>query len=127
MKHKIKGLSQRYLTALGNYLKLGTRGHLQPAMDLGRQSVTFGLKTFELTKIHQRAISNLDVANGSQGQIRRAEFFLSRPIRRWLKRPVRSGRLMPNCEASRETLGNSIRNQLPPNIVGKERLSGPKP
>ena len=75
MKHKIKGLSQRYLTALGNYLKLGTRGHLQPAMDLGRQAVTFGLKTFELTKIHQRAISNLDVANGSQGQIRRAEFF----------------------------------------------------
>src|SRR5450432_3229362 len=75
MKHKLNGLSQRYLAALRKHLRPGARASLQPAMDLGCQAVAFGLKTLELLRIHRRALVTLDIANGNQGQIKRAEIF----------------------------------------------------
>jgi signal transduction histidine kinase len=75
MKHKLNGLSQRYLAALRIHLKPGARASLRPAMDLGGQAVAFGLKTLELLHIHRRALVTLDVANGKPGLIKRAEIF----------------------------------------------------
>jgi hypothetical protein len=75
MKHKLNGLSQRYLTALQIHLKPSARASLQPAMDLGCQAVAFGLKTLELLRIHRRALVTLDIANGRPGLIKRAEIF----------------------------------------------------
>jgi signal transduction histidine kinase len=75
MKHKLNGLSQRYLAALRIHLKPGARASLQPAMDLGCQAVAFGLKTLELLRIHRRALVTLDITNGRQGLIQRAELF----------------------------------------------------
>ena len=73
MKPELNGLSQHYVAALRIHLKPGARASLQPAMDLGCQAVAFGLKPLELLRIHRRALVTLDIANGRQALIKRAE------------------------------------------------------
>ena len=80
MKQKIIGLSQRYVTALRKHLKQGSGASLRPALGLGRQAVTFGVETLEVARIHERAISTLELSRSKNGLIKRAEIFFSEVI-----------------------------------------------
>ena len=80
MKQRLVGLSQRYVTALRNYLKPGTRASLQPAVKLGSQAVALGLETLELARIHSRALTLLKLSGSKDGLIKRAENFFAEAI-----------------------------------------------
>jgi signal transduction histidine kinase len=80
MKQKITGLSQRYVTALRKHLKRGPRASLQPALGLGRRAVVLGLETLDLARIHERALTTLELSKSKNGFIKRAEFFFTEAL-----------------------------------------------
>jgi signal transduction histidine kinase len=80
MKQKLTELSQRYVTALRKHLKQGPRESLQPALRLGRQAVVLGLETLELARIHERALTTLELSSSKNGVIKRAETFFTEAI-----------------------------------------------
>lgn len=53
---------------------------MHPALGLGRQAVTFGLETLELARIHERALTTLELSNDKRGLVKRAEFFFTEAI-----------------------------------------------
>lgn len=77
MKQASNGLPQRYATALRKHLKAGLHPSVQPALLLGRQAVALGLETLELARIHERALTTLNIATGRIGPRRRAELFFT--------------------------------------------------
>jgi signal transduction histidine kinase len=80
MKQKQTGLSQRYATALRKHLKAGSRASLQPALGLGRRAVALGLETLELARIHERAITALELASSKNGFLKSAEIFFAEAL-----------------------------------------------
>ena len=80
MKQKPNGLSQRYVTALRKHLQQGPRASLQPALGLGRRAVALGLETLELARIHERAVTTLELSKKKNGFIKRAEIFFTEAI-----------------------------------------------
>jgi two-component system sensor histidine kinase DegS len=80
MKQKLIGLSQQYVTALRKHLKQGPRAGLQPALALGRRAVVLGLETLELARIHEQAITTLELTWSKNGFLRRAEIFFAEAI-----------------------------------------------
>jgi signal transduction histidine kinase len=80
MKKKLTGLSQQYLAALKKHLKQGPQAGLQPALGLGRRAVALGLETLELARIHERAITALEIASSKNGFIKQAEIFFNEVI-----------------------------------------------
>jgi signal transduction histidine kinase len=80
MKQKLIGLSQRYVTALQKHLKQGTGASLQSAVELGRRAVVLGLETLELARIHERAMTVLEVSKIKNGFVRQAEIFFTEAI-----------------------------------------------
>lgn len=80
MKQKLIGLSQRYVTALRKHLKQGPRASLQPAVRVGRRAVALGMETLELARIHERAITALEISNSKNGFIKRAEIFFTEAL-----------------------------------------------
>jgi len=80
MKQKLNGLSQRYVTALREHLRKGPRRSLQPALNLGRRAVVLGLETLELARIHERALTTLEIADHRNGFIKRAELFFAEAL-----------------------------------------------
>jgi two-component system, NarL family, sensor histidine kinase DegS len=85
MKRKLKGLSQRYLTALRKHLKQGARAIPRgaSALKLGRQTVAMGLETLDLARIHEQALASLltnYIFGKRAGVIKRAAFFFSEAI-----------------------------------------------
>ncbi len=80
MKRKLIKLSQRYVTALRKHLKPGLRRSLQPALGLGRQAVVLGLETLELARIHEKAITTLELSKSKNGFTRQAEIFFTEAI-----------------------------------------------
>jgi signal transduction histidine kinase len=77
MKQKLIGLSQRYVAALRKHLQQGARAGRQPALTLGREAVGLGLDTLELARIHEQAISTLDLSFTKDGKPKRAESFFA--------------------------------------------------
>ena len=77
MKRELFALSERYAKALRKHLHAGLRVSLQPALGLGRQAVTLGLETLELARMHERALVTLELSNGKNGSIKRAEIFFN--------------------------------------------------
>jgi signal transduction histidine kinase len=73
-------LSQRYVTALRKHLEQGPRASLQPALGLGRRAVVLGLETLELARIHERAVTTLELSKRKNGFIKRAEIFFTEAI-----------------------------------------------
>jgi hypothetical protein len=75
MKQKLIGLSQRYVTALRKHLEQGPRASLLPALGLGRRAVVLGLETLDLARIHERAVTALELRK--KGWVHRAgqDFF----------------------------------------------------
>jgi signal transduction histidine kinase len=80
MNLRLAGLSQRYLTALQQYLRQGPRGKLQPALALGRRAVELRLETLEVARIHERAVATLKLASAKDGFVKRAEIFFTEAI-----------------------------------------------
>jgi signal transduction histidine kinase len=80
MKKKLLILSQRYAAALRKHLKRAPRDGLQPALALGRQAVALGLETLELARIHEQAVTALELSKNKDGFIRRAEIFFTEAI-----------------------------------------------
>jgi signal transduction histidine kinase len=80
MKHKLMRLSRRYVTALREHLKPGAAAGPRPALRLGRQAVSLGLETLELARIHERALSTLELSYSKNGFVKRAEIFFSEAI-----------------------------------------------
>jgi signal transduction histidine kinase len=77
MKQKPTRLSQQYLAALRKHLKQGTGASLLPALELGRQSVTFGLETLDLARIHEQSLAALNLSNAKNGFTRMAGIFFT--------------------------------------------------
>ena len=80
MKQKLIGLSQRYVTALRKHLEQGPRASLLPALGLGRRAVVLGLETLDLARIHERAVTTLELSSEKDGFIERAEIFFTEAI-----------------------------------------------
>lgn len=80
MKEKLIRLAQRYVTALRQHLKQGRRAGRQPALRLGRQAAVLGLETLELARIHERALITLELTQGKNGLIKRAEIFFTEAL-----------------------------------------------
>jgi signal transduction histidine kinase len=80
MKQKLTGLSQRYVTTLRKHLKAGPRASLQPALGLGCRAVALGLETLDLARIHERAVTTLELSSLKNGFLKRAEIFFSEAI-----------------------------------------------
>ena len=80
MKQKLARLSQRYLVALRKHVQPGARDGLQPALRLGRQAVTLGLETLGLARIHERAVTKLELAASKNGFIKKAEIFFTEAL-----------------------------------------------
>jgi signal transduction histidine kinase len=105
MKQNLTRLSQRYVTALRKHLKQGPQSSLQPALKLGRQAVAFGVETLELARIHERAITTLEVSNSKNGFIKQAEIFFTEAITPIVEthRAPRQGKI--DLKRLKETLG----------------------
>jgi signal transduction histidine kinase len=80
MKQKLTGLSQRYVAALGKHLNQEPRANMQPALGMGRRAVVLGLETLELARIHEQAVTTLELAKKKDGFIKRAEIFFSEAL-----------------------------------------------
>ena len=80
MKQKLIRLSRRYVTALRKHLEQGPRASLSPALGLGRRAVALGLETLDLARIHERAVSALELSSRKDGFIGRAQIFFTEAI-----------------------------------------------
>lgn len=80
MKQKLSGLSQRYVTALRRHLEEGPRASLLPALGLGRRAVALGLETLDLARMHERAVTTLELSSLKDGFIKRAGIFFTEAI-----------------------------------------------
>jgi len=65
---------------LRTHLKPGSRKRLQPALGLGRQAVALGLETLELARIHERALTTLELSASKNGAIKQAEIFFTEAL-----------------------------------------------
>jgi signal transduction histidine kinase len=80
MKQKLIRLSQRYVTALRQHLEQGPCASLLPALSLGRRAVALGLETLDMARIHERAVSTLELTARRDGFIERAQVFFVESI-----------------------------------------------
>ena len=80
MKQKLIRLSQRYVAGLRAHLNEGPRANLLSALKLGRQAVALGVETLQLARIHERAITTLDLAARKDGIVKRSEIFFNEAI-----------------------------------------------
>jgi signal transduction histidine kinase len=81
MKRKLIGLSRQYQAALRKHLEGNRPVSLQPAKGLGRQAMSIGLKTLDLARIHEQALTTLVLPTYSPGireaMVRRAGGFFA--------------------------------------------------
>jgi signal transduction histidine kinase len=122
MKQKLIGLSQRYVAALRIHLKQGPRASCQPALALGGEAVALGLDTLELARIHERALTTLELASGKNGLMKRAEKFFTEavtPIEE-SHRAVRPGKI--DLNPLHGTLGQRHDKNLAESLQLQQRL-----
>lgn len=105
MKQKLTKLSQRYVTALRKHLQQGPRASLQPALGLGRQAVALGVETLELARIHERALTTLELSNSKNGVIKRAEIFFTEAITPIVEAQRAARQTKVDLSRLKETLG----------------------
>src|ERR1035437_2024856 len=105
MKQKLTKLSQRYVTALRKHLKQGPRASLQPALIVGRQAVALGVETLELARIHERALTTLELSNSKNGVIKRAEIFFTEAIAPIVETQRAARQTKVDLSRLKETLG----------------------
>ncbi len=128
MKQKLIGLSKRYARALCAHLKAGPRASLQPALRLGSGAVALGLETLEMARIHERALTALELSTGKNGTARRAQIFFTEAITPIVEthRAARESRTQlgqMNHRLSRRTLELAATNrQLQLGIIRRKRV-----
>ena len=76
VKRKLTIVAQAYLSALREYLLLGSRVSLQPALELGCRAFVLGLQPSELSGMHHRALAKLKLPAGAAISVKRAGRFL---------------------------------------------------
>jgi signal transduction histidine kinase len=77
MKQKLTAFSQNYVRALSKQLKQGPQASLQPALGLGREAVALGLGTLELARIHEQALTMLELSYTKNGFTKLAGIFFT--------------------------------------------------
>jgi len=77
---------------LQKHLEQGPRASLLPAVGLGRRAVALGLETLDLARIHEQAVTALELASKKDGYIKRARIFFTEVITRSRKLIWRHGR-----------------------------------
>src|SRR5476651_405483 len=77
MKQKPNAFSQNYVTALRKQLKQGPQASLQPALALGRKAVALGIGTLELARIHEQALTMLELSYTKNGFTKLAGIFFA--------------------------------------------------
>jgi signal transduction histidine kinase len=80
MKHQLIPWSGQYLAALRKYLKQKPVANLLPALALGRRAVILGLEMLEMARIHEQALTALDLSKSKNGLSKRAETFFTEAI-----------------------------------------------
>ena len=70
----------RYVDALEKYINASTRTGLKPALALGREAVVLGVRTLELVRIHEEALSGLEFTKNGRERFKRAEDFFAQAI-----------------------------------------------
>jgi len=70
MKQKLIRLSQRYVMALRKHLEQGPRASFLAALGLGRRAVPLGLEMLDMARIHERAVTTLELSGRKNGVIR---------------------------------------------------------
>jgi len=80
MKSKLIRLHARYTAGLRAHLQAGRNANMQAALRLGGQAAVLGLKTLEMARIHERALSSLGLSNADYGLVKRAEIFFTEAI-----------------------------------------------
>src|SRR5690606_12213242 len=84
MKTKLSSLSGRYLIALRTHLTQRSEESLKVACGLGRRALRIGLRTLDMARIHEQALTTLsspsDLGRLKVEMITRAEMFFSEAI-----------------------------------------------
>ena len=80
MKQKVNGFYLRYVTALRHHLQQGPRAGLQPALALGRRALVLRLETLELARLHERAVTTLELTRSKATEMKRAEMFFGEAL-----------------------------------------------
>src|SRR5438874_376512 len=80
MKRKLSAMSQKYATALKNYLKQSSQASLQPAGGLGRRAVAIGIETLDVARMHEGALATLEASSSGDGRVERARIFFNEAI-----------------------------------------------
>jgi signal transduction histidine kinase len=80
MNRKQNRLSQQYGVALRRHLKENSHGKFQSAWRLGNEAVVLGLKTLDMARMHEQALTALPVPIGRDGLAKRAEMFFTEAI-----------------------------------------------
>ncbi len=66
--------------ALRKHLEQGPQAGYLPALGLGRRAVVLGLETLDMARIHERAVSTLELSSRKDGFIERAQIFFIEAI-----------------------------------------------
>jgi signal transduction histidine kinase len=77
MKRKLISLSQGYAKALLRHLKQSSRSSLRSAHELGRTAVVLGIETLDLARMHELAMTTLNLSGIKNGLAKRAVFFFN--------------------------------------------------
>src|SRR6202035_3653917 len=77
MKLNSKAISQLYLKTLQKHLKQGLRASLAPALRLGHEAVNLGVRTLELARMHEKALTVLEISANTPALFKRAENFFT--------------------------------------------------
>jgi signal transduction histidine kinase len=77
MKRKLISLSQGYAKALLRHLKQSSRSSLRSAHELGRTAVVLGIETLDLARIHELAMTTLNLSGIKNGLVKRAVIFFN--------------------------------------------------
>jgi len=80
MKQKLIRLSQRYVTALRQHLEQGPGASMLSALGLGRRAAMLGLDTLDMARIHDQAVTALELSSRKDGFIGRAQIFFTEAI-----------------------------------------------
>jgi signal transduction histidine kinase len=84
MGRKRKGLAQRYVRALRQYLRQGPQASAKPARELGRRAIALGLETLDMVRFHEQALIQLVLPSYSHStrnvMVRRAGAFFAEAL-----------------------------------------------
>jgi hypothetical protein len=118
MKQISSRLLQRYVRALREHIKPGSRLNLKAALALGRLAVDGGLETLDVARIHEQSLDTLALSKDKIGVIQKAALFFNEVITPILEthRVARQGKVELN------RLNEMINRRMAKLVVANRRL-----